>query len=66
MKFYFTDAGLQNARLNFRQIEEPHLMENVVYNELKIRDALAGPYKETPESRRYRILERFRLFAGRE
>lgn len=36
-KYYFTDVGLRNARLNFRQMEETHLMENVVYNELKIR-----------------------------
>lgn len=33
-KFYFTDLGLRNARMNFRQVEETHLMENVVYNEL--------------------------------
>lgn len=33
-KYYFTDLGLRNARLNFRQIEETHLMENVIYNEL--------------------------------
>lgn len=37
LKYYFEDLGLRNARLNFRQLEEPHLMENVVYNELKIR-----------------------------
>jgi predicted AAA+ superfamily ATPase len=37
MKYYFTDVGLRNARLNFRQIEETHLMENVIYNELLIR-----------------------------
>ena len=36
-KYYFTDTGLRNARLNFRQIEETHIMENVIYNELKIR-----------------------------
>lgn len=33
-KYYFTDIGLRNARLNFRQIEETHIMENVIYNEL--------------------------------
>ena len=33
-KYYFTDTGLRNARLNFRQLEETHLMENVMYNEL--------------------------------
>ena len=36
-KYYFTDIGLRNARLNFRQQEENHLMENVVYNELLFR-----------------------------
>lgn len=33
-KFYAEDLGLRNARLNFRQTEEPHLMENAIYNEL--------------------------------
>ncbi len=37
LKYYFEDVGLRNARLNFRQIEEPHLMENIIYNELRIR-----------------------------
>ncbi len=36
-KFYCVDTGLSNARLNFRQVEETHLMENVVYNELRSR-----------------------------
>ena len=36
-KYYFSDIGLRNARLNFRQIEENHLMENIIYNELIIR-----------------------------
>ena len=36
-KYYFTDLGLRNARLNFRQFEETHLMENAIYNELKDR-----------------------------
>ena len=36
-KYYFTDIGLRNARLNFRQQEEDHLMENVIYNELLVR-----------------------------
>ena len=36
-KYYFTDIGLRNARLNFRQQEEDHLMENIIYNELLIR-----------------------------
>ncbi len=33
-KYYFTDIGLRNARLNFRQQEETHIMENIIYNEL--------------------------------
>lgn len=37
-KYYFTDLGLRNARLNFRQQEETHLMENAIYNELIFRD----------------------------
>lgn len=36
-KYYFTDIGLRNARLNFRQQEETHIMENIIYNELLIR-----------------------------
>lgn len=36
-KYYFTDLGLRNAWLNFRQIEEPHAMENIIFNELKMR-----------------------------
>ena len=36
-KYYFTDTGLRNARLNFRQLEETHLMENVMFNELCLR-----------------------------
>lgn len=37
VKYYFTDMGLRNARLNFRQLEETHAMENVIFNELKLR-----------------------------
>ena len=36
-KYYFMDLGLRNARINFRQSEKSHLMENMIYNELKIR-----------------------------
>ncbi len=36
-KYYFSDLGLRNARLNFRQIEQTHSMENVIYNELRHR-----------------------------
>ena len=37
LKYYFEDMGLRNARLGFRQVEESHIMENVVYNELRAR-----------------------------
>lgn len=36
-KYYFEDVGLRNARLGFRQIEETHIMENIIYNELRSR-----------------------------
>ncbi len=36
-KYYFEDLGLRNARLNFRQFEVTHLMENLIYNELRLR-----------------------------
>lgn len=37
MKYYFSDLGLRNARINFRQLEQTHSMENVIYNELRMR-----------------------------
>lgn len=37
-KYYFEDVGLRNARLNFRQTEENHIMENILYNELRYRN----------------------------
>ncbi len=37
VKYYFEDIGLRNAQLNFRQIEETHVMENIIYNELRAR-----------------------------
>ena len=36
-KYYFVDAGLRNARLNFRQPDYSHVMENIIYNELRVR-----------------------------
>lgn len=36
-KYYFMDLGLRNARINFRQSEKSHLMENMIYNELRVR-----------------------------
>ncbi|WP_255594381.1 ATP-binding protein [Bulleidia sp. zg-1013] len=37
LKYYFEDVGLRNAKLEFRQMEETHLMENIIYNELRAR-----------------------------
>lgn len=37
LKYYFEDIGLRNSKLGFRQVEETHLMENVIYNELRAR-----------------------------
>ena len=37
LKYYFVDLGLRNARLNFRQVEETHAMENIIFNELLVR-----------------------------
>lgn len=37
LKYYFEDVGLRNARLGFRQVEETHLMENIIYNEFRVR-----------------------------
>ncbi len=39
-KFYFSDIGVRNSRLNFRQVEETHIMENIIYNDLKARGYL--------------------------
>ncbi len=36
-KYYFSDLGLRNSRINFRQVEQTHMMENVLYNELRMR-----------------------------
>ena len=36
-KYYFSDLGLRNARINFRQYEETHILENIIYNELRMR-----------------------------
>lgn len=37
LKYYFSDLGLRNARINFRQFEQSHLIENIIYNELRMR-----------------------------
>ena len=53
LKYYFEDMGLRNARLGFRQNEETHLMENIIYNELRARgyqvDVGVVPVRKTDE-----------------
>ena len=56
-KYYFTDTGLRNARLNFRQQEVTHLMENIIYNELRIRGynvdvGIVDVYSKDPEGKK--------------
>lgn len=58
-KYYFTDPGLRNVRLNFRQQEPTHLMENIVYNELLIRGynvdvGMMDAYEKNKEGKRVR------------
>ena len=56
LKYYMADVGLRNARLNFRQIEENHIMENIIFNELKVRgysvDVGVVESKETIDGKR--------------
>lgn len=56
LKYYATDVGLRNAQLGFRQIEETHLMENIIFNELKIRgysvDVGAIRYAESKDGKK--------------
>ncbi len=58
LKYYFTDIGLRNARLNFRQQEETHIMENILYNELVARgfniDVGVVEYNHTADGRKVR------------
>lgn len=56
-KYYFEDVGLRNARLGFRQVEQTHLMENIIYNELRIRGyhadvGVVEHYEATSEGKR--------------
>lgn len=59
VKYYFTDTGLRNARLSFRQIEETHLMENILFNELKVRgysvDVGVVELREEADGKRCRV-----------
>ncbi len=56
-KYYFEDIGLRNARLGFRQIEQTHIMENIIYNELRVRGyhvdvGMVKYYETTAEQKR--------------
>ena len=63
LKYYFSDIGLRNVKINFRQQEENHILENVLFNELKARgfsvDVGVVPvrYKEEDGKGRYAQLE---------
>ena len=59
-KYYFVDEGLRNARLNFRQIEFTHLLENMIYNELLIRGfnvdvGIVPIHRRTDDNKKVRI-----------
>lgn len=59
-KYYFVDEGLRNARLNFRQIEFAHLLENLIYNELLVRGfnvdvGVVPVHRRTDDNRKVRI-----------
>ena len=69
-KYYFTDLWLRNARLNFRQMEFTHLMENAIYNELRLRglsvDVGQVPVMKSGEDgKRQHIWEREQVYAPR-
>ena len=62
LKYYFEDIGLRNAKLKFRQIEETHLMENIVYNELRARGFVVDVgMVETKEKNKDGFYEKKRL-----
>ncbi len=59
-KYYFTDVGLRNARLNFRQLEPSHVMENIIYNQLRIRGfnvdvGIVPVVNRTPDGKQQRV-----------
>ena len=57
-KFYFSDIGIRNSRISFRQVEETHIMENIIYNELRVRGYLVDvgivPHRYRADDGRYR------------
>lgn len=61
-KYYFTDLGLRNALLDFRQQEETHIMENIIYNELRIRGFMVDVgMVEVRRRNSVRVMERRQL-----
>ena len=59
-KYYFSDLGLRNARINFRQFEQTHSMENVIYNELRMRGYIQSAYSLPDEAKRTQEIRPFR------
>ncbi len=63
LKYYFSDLGIRNALLNFRQQEENHIMENIIFNELKIRGycvdvgVVGITEKDSKGKSQYKVLE---------
>ena len=59
LKYYFADIGLRNVRLNFRQVEETHIMENIIYNDLIRRgynvDVGVVEYNQTEDNKKKKI-----------
>lgn len=69
-KYYFEDLGLRNARLNFRQLEATHIMENIIYNELRVRGyhidvGIVEHYETDTEGRRKRKQLEVDFIAGK-
>lgn len=62
-KYYFEDIGLRNARIGFRQNEESHIMENIIYNELLRRgfDVDVGIIKKRDKSNNYKIDKKYEV-----
>lgn len=63
-KYYYTDIGLRNARLNFRQQEENHLMENIIFNEMLVRGYnvdVGVIFHEEKDAQQKRILKNYEI-----
>ncbi len=70
LKYYFSDVGLRNARLNFRQQEATHIMENIIYNELRLRGfgvdvGVVEHSIKTPEGKSQRVQQEVDFVANK-